>query len=129
MKLKNMTGKHVLIIEDDADISDVLDTLLSDDGYQVTAITETGDIIKTVMELKPDLIITDYILAGINGGEYCSQIKRDKRTGHIPVIILSGYGRVLDSLGHYGADRIVDKPFNNDKLCDIVSELVGAAND
>lgn len=128
MKLKNMTGKHVLIIEDDADISDVLNTILSDEGHRVTAITETGDIIKTVMDLKPDLIITDYILEGINGGEYCSQIKRDERTAHIPIIILSGYGRVLDSLGYYGADRIVDKPFDTGKLCGMVSELTGAVD-
>jgi CheY-like chemotaxis protein len=123
-----MTEKHVLIIEDDAGISDVLNTILSEEGYRVTAITETGNIITTVMDLKPQLIITDYILTGINGGEYCSQIKRDDRTAHIPVIILSGYGRVLDSLGHYGADQIIDKPFDNEKLCSIVAELINQNN-
>jgi CheY-like chemotaxis protein len=120
--------QHVLIIEDDPDISDVLNTILSDEGYQVTAIAETSDIIKTVTELKPQLVITDYILAGINGGEYCSQIKRNAVTAHIPVIILSGYGRVLESLGHYGADRVVDKPFDNDKLCAIVAELIAVTS-
>lgn len=123
-----MTGQHVLIIEDDPDISDVLNTILSEEGYRITAISETGDIIKTVLDIEPHLIITDYILAGINGGEYCSQIKRDERTSHIPVIILSGYGRVLESLGHYGADRIVDKPFDNEKLCSIVDELLSIKN-
>lgn len=118
-----MTGKRVLIIEDDPDISDLLNTILSDEGYEVNAIVESNDIIATVTELNPHLVITDYILAGINGGEYCSQIKRNDRTSHIPVIILSGYGRVLESLGHYGADRIVDKPFDNEKLCSIVAEL------
>ncbi len=123
-----MTGQHVLIIEDDPGISDVLNTILSEEGYRITAISETGDIIKTVLDIEPHLIITDYILAGINGGEYCSQIKRDERTSHIPVIILSGYGRVLESLGHYGADRIVDKPFDNEKLCSIVDELLSIKN-
>lgn len=123
-----MSGKHILIIEDDPDISDVLNTILADEGYKVTAIAETDNIIRTVTALEPQLIITDYILARINGGEYCIEIKRNTGTAHIPVIILSGYGRVLDSLGHYGADRIIEKPFDNDKLCAIVADLLADNN-
>lgn len=124
----NMTEKHILIIEDDPDISDLLSTILTEEGYRVTAITETDNIIRTVTALEPQLIITDYILAGINGGEYCIEIKRNTGTAHIPVIILSGYGRVLDSLGHYGADRIIEKPFDNDKLCVVVTDLLAESN-
>ncbi|WP_345953096.1 response regulator [Mucilaginibacter sp. PAMB04168] len=119
-----MTGRSILIIEDDPDIAEVITIILTDDGYRVTAIAETEDIINSVQEIKPDLVITDYILNGINGGEYCSQLKRDPRTLHIPVIILSGYGRVLESLGHYGADQIIHKPFDNEDLSRKVAALL-----
>jgi DNA-binding response OmpR family regulator len=116
--------QHILIIEDDADITDALQLILTTEGYQVTAITEATDIISTVMEVNPDLVITDYILERINGGEYCSALKHDERTANIPVIILSGHGRVLDSLGDYGADRIMEKPFNNDELLGVIAQLL-----
>jgi two-component system, OmpR family, phosphate regulon response regulator PhoB len=119
-----MTGKLILIIEDDPDIAEVITIILTDDGHRVTTITEATNIVDTVQEIKPDLVITDYILNGINGGEYCSQLKHDPRTSHLPVIILSGYGRVLDSLGHYGADQIIHKPFSNDDLSAKVAALL-----
>jgi two-component system, OmpR family, phosphate regulon response regulator PhoB len=121
----NTTGhKHLLIIEDDLDITDILTSLFTDEGYQVTAINQTDDIIRTVDEVKPDLIITDYILEGINGGEYCSQVKKNPETAHIPVVLLSGYAKVLESLGNYGADAVIYKPFDNDKLIDTVGAML-----
>ena len=122
-----MTRPAILIIEDDPDITDVLTGMLTMNGYQVTAITEASDIVQMVSKLKPDLIITDYILQGINGGEYCSAIKRDTQTSHIPVIILSGYGKLLDSLGTYGADKILDKPFDMDELYATVAGLLAVS--
>ncbi|WP_345949144.1 response regulator [Mucilaginibacter sp. PAMB04274] len=119
-----MTGQRILIIEDSPDIADVLSSILTDEGYKVTARTEASDIVKLVIDNQPDLIITDYILEGINGGEYCATLKRDERTSHIPVIILSGYGKLLESLGDYGADKIVDKPFDNAHLLITVAGLL-----
>ncbi|GAB3927395.1 response regulator [Mucilaginibacter myungsuensis] len=119
-----MNTKHLLVIEDDQDIKDILETILTMEGHTVTTISETPNIIQTVLETKPDLIITDYILQGINGGEYCSQIKQHPETAHIPVIILSAYDKVLGSLGHYKADLIIHKPFDNDNLCQNVAELL-----
>ncbi len=118
-----MSKKHVLVIEDDADIREVLTTILTEDGYGVTTREESDDVIKEVLEIGPDLIITDYILQGINGGEYCSAIKKDERTAHLPVIILSGFGKVLHSLGDYQADMIIDKPFDNAELLQEVAKL------
>ncbi|MCC8411277.1 response regulator [Mucilaginibacter sp. UR6-1] len=122
-----MTEKKILLIEDNTDITEIISTVLADDGYKVSAITEADDIVQTVLDTGPDLIITDYILEGINGGEYCSAIKRDARTAHLPVIILSGYGKVLESLGDYGADQIMDKPFNNDDLSATVAQLLASS--
>lgn len=114
--------KHLLLLEDDPDVLDILQTLMDLEGYRVTALSGTDDIIRTALEHAPDLIITDYILQGINGGEYCSQLKQHPETAHIPVIILSAYDKVLGSLGHYGADLVIHKPFDN---ADLVAKVAG----
>lgn len=116
--------QKILIIEDDADIVEVLSTILTGEGYSVTTKAEVSDIVKFVIKMQPDLMITDYILEGINGGEYCGALKRDERTSHVPVIILSGYGKLLESLGDYGADQIIDKPFDNEYLLAVVAGLL-----
>lgn len=116
--------KHLLILDDNEDILEVLKELFLDEGYQVTGLAASENIITTVQETNPDLIITDYILNGINGGEYCHQIKTNPSTAHIPVIILSAYPMVLDSLGNYGADAIVPKPFDVQQLSNLVKNLL-----
>jgi len=116
--------KHFLIIDDNQDILDVLNDLFTEEDYQVTTLTATENIITTVQDVNPDVIITDYILNGINGGEYCHQIKTNSSTAHIPVIILSAYPMVLDSLGNYGADAIVSKPFDIQHLLQTVKNVL-----
>jgi DNA-binding response OmpR family regulator len=115
---------QILIFEDNQDILDILNEVLSEEGYNVTGLTTVDDAVKTVLHYNPDLIITDYILDGINGGEYCHQIKTNNATSHIPVMILSGYSVLLNSLGNYGADAIVSKPFDIQTLLDKVKHLI-----
>jgi len=118
--------KHLLIVDDNQDILDVLNEFFTEEGYRTTAITATENIIATVEEAQPDLFITDYILNGINGGEYCHQIKTNPTTAHIPVIILSAYPMVLNSLGDYGADAVVPKPFDIMQLSGTIKELLAS---
>ena len=73
------------------------------------------------------LVIVDYILEGINGGELCHQLKINPRTKHLPVIMISGYQRVLESLGNYGADYFLPKPFDLNELLNVVKKYFSAA--
>jgi CheY-like chemotaxis protein len=67
----------------------------------------TDDIFALIEKFNPDLIILDYILNGINGGELCHQVKHNSKTSLIPVIIYSAYTKVIQSLGDYGCDAFV----------------------
>jgi CheY-like chemotaxis protein len=58
----------------------------------------------------------DFLLHGVNGGELCHQLKTNINTMHLPVIIISGYPRVLESLGNYGCDNFLAKPFSINQL-------------
>ena len=114
-------SKKILIVDDQNDTLDLLKEIFEDEGYEVTALPYTEDIIRSITQYQPDLVMLDFLLAGINGGELCHQLKTNSLSAHIPVIMLSGYPRVLESLGTtYGADVFIAKPFS---LEDIVSNV------
>ena len=117
-----------MILDDNEDILELIRDVFIDKGYEVECLTSTNDIFVAINKIQPDLIILDYILSGINGGELCHQIKTNKSTSHIPVIMISGYQRVLESLGNYGADVFIPKPFDLDELINHVDANLNKAN-
>lgn len=116
----------ILIVDDQQDILDLMKDLLEPEGYQVITLMEVEDIFAEIENNQPDVILLDFLLSGINGGEFCAQIKKNPKTQHIPVIFLSAHSRVIESLGHYGYDDFIAKPFDiNDVLATIKKHLNG----
>ena len=113
-------SKNILIVDDQNDVLDLLKEIFEMEGYNVTALSYTEDIIGSINKYQPDLVMLDFLLAGINGGELCHQLKVHAVFSHIPVIMLSGYPRVLESLGNYGADAFIAKPFDVNVLTETV---------
>jgi len=108
--------KRILLIDDDTDILEILEELLTSAGFHVTILTKTEDVFGSIALHRPDLVLVDYLLNGINGGEVCAQIKKNEQTRHIPVILMTAYPRVLLSLGTYCCDEYIEKPFDLDHL-------------
>ncbi|WP_207532440.1 response regulator [Desertivirga arenae] len=112
--------KRVLIIDDDRFISDMLSEMLSDEKFEVKILSDSDNIVADVKDFNPDIILLDYILPRRNGGELCHEVKANTSTSEIPVIMLSAYPKVLKSLGNYGADSFVEKPFDLWCLLDLI---------
>jgi DNA-binding response OmpR family regulator len=113
-------SKKILIVEDDHDILNLIKELLEDNGFEVTALDYTGSITDSINKYQPELVILDFLLPGVNGGELCHEIKSQPLTAYLPVIMLSGFPRVLESLGNYGADLFIAKPFGINELLSAV---------
>lgn len=113
----------ILILDDNQDILNVLQEALVSEGYEVDTLNNSENIIDTVQNHQPDLVLIDYLLSGINGGEYCHQIKTNASTSHLPVIMMSGYPRVLESLGDYGSDAILTKPFDLNEVYELIKKF------
>jgi DNA-binding response OmpR family regulator len=113
--------KKILVIDDNSDLLDLLNEALTAEGYEVECTSHVDNIYESVRQSRAGLVIIDYILEGVNGGELCHQLKINPRTRHLPVIMISGYPRVLESLGNYGADRFLAKPFDLDELLNVVN--------
>jgi DNA-binding response OmpR family regulator len=116
--------KRVLIVDNDADILEIMTEALSHEGYEVTGFIETGDIFLLIDQHKPDIIILDYVLNGINGGTICKQIKINEKTAGLPVVIMSAHTRVLQSASYYRCNVFIPKPFDLWHFVDCVGELI-----
>jgi DNA-binding response OmpR family regulator len=110
----------VLLIEDDSDTAEVVRIFLSMNGYRVHVEPDAMDIIAMLEKYSPDLLIVDYLLPFINGGELCAIVKNDTSWNHLPVIIYSAYPKVINSLGNYHCDAFLSKPFELAGLIDTV---------
>lgn len=119
---KNMP-KKILILDDDQDMLQMLKDVLSGEGHVVNGYSYTDNIFKLIDEINPDLLIVDYLINGLNGGEICSAVKKNPATAHLPVMILTGYDRVIKSLGDYSANRVLYKPFDINSFLNTVKEL------
>lgn len=115
--------KRVLIVDNDSDVLDIMQEALSYEGLHVTCVDEANDIFQLIDQHKPDLLMIDYLLNGVNGGELCHQLKENPATQHLPVIIMSAYPRVLLSLGTYNSDDFIAKPFDLDDMVARIKKL------
>ena len=88
--------KTILIIEDDKFLRELIVSKLIKENYNIVTAVDGEEGIKKVKEEKPDLILLDLILPGIDGFEVLSQIKSDSTVSLIPVIILSNLGQRED---------------------------------
>lgn len=117
-------SKSILIIENDEGLVELLEELFNYEGYKVRCYKEADDISSLMEDFTPDIVLIDYLLPGINGGELCAQLKREPSTKHIPVIIFSAYSQVLLSLGSYGCNAFISKPFELSSLLDQISKCL-----
>ncbi len=99
-------------MDDDEAILEMAKEALNYENFHVKTINTSKNAIHEILEYKPDVILLDYLVGEINGGEICHQIKVNPLTKHTPVIIMSGFPRVFESLGNYGCDFFISKPFD-----------------
>lgn len=112
-----MTGtenKRILIVDDNEDISQVVGMILSEKGYDVHSHSSGDNIITTVLDVKPDLILMDIMLGEYDGRELCSMLKDNEDTAEIPILLVSGAHDLHPSQNR--ADGFISKPFDIDYL-------------
>lgn len=88
--------KKILIVEDDKFLRELIIRKLSEEEFDVIEAIDGEDGIKKIKEEKPDLVLLDLILPGIDGFEVLSKMKEDSSLGSIPVVILSNLGQRED---------------------------------
>lgn len=110
---------HVLVVDDEKDILDLLKYNLEKEGYTVTTSSNGRKALELVHRSSlPDLIILDVMMPEMDGWEVCRRLKREKKTASIPVIFLTAKGTEVDEVVglELGAEDYVVKPISPRKL-------------
>ena len=109
-----MADEKVLIVDDEEHIVELLQFNLVNAGYKVITANNGLEALKKVKENKPDLLLLDLMLPGMDGLDVCKEIKRDKETSKTSIIMLTAKSEELDKiLGlELGADDYITKPFS-----------------
>jgi diguanylate cyclase (GGDEF)-like protein len=108
----------ILVVDDDPDIRDILKLTLSEENYEVIEARDGEEAIKTIQTKSPDLVLLDYRIPKVDGREVCRRIKSDILLSHLPIIMVTGSGDVMDKVGGIdsGADDYIVKPFEPKEL-------------
>ena len=117
-------AKRILVLDDNQDILDIVHETLTYEDFEVKSTSRGDEVMPLAETFNPNLVILDYRVAGVNGGELCRQLKSHLRFKHVPVIIYSAYLNHNDELMAYGCDAIINKPFDLTELVDTVNQLL-----
>lgn len=119
--------KNVVVVDDDSDTRDYLKSLLHG-SYNVTVCADAQQAWPIVKSVLPDAVITDLVMPGMSGSEFCAQIRQDEATRHIPVIILTGQDDEQEEqlASDSGADKFLSKPISVELLMSSVTQVISA---
>ncbi|MBN1505428.1 MAG: response regulator transcription factor [Sedimentisphaerales bacterium] len=121
-----MAKELILVVDDEEDIRELVELNLGREGYRVLA-CDTGErALDLSRTKKPDLIVLDLMLPGVDGLEVCRRLKADPDTRQIPVVMLTAKGEEADIVAglEIGADDYVTKPFSGRVLVARVRRLL-----
>ena len=109
-----VTKKHIVVVEDEEDILELLQYHLTRDGYAVTTAIDGEKALAAIPKIMPDLVLLDLMLPGVDGLDVCRRLKKDGQTAAIPIIMVTAKGEESDVvIGlELGADDYVAKPFS-----------------
>lgn len=109
---------RVLIIDDDPDVRFVMNTLMTQQGYEVMTAESREDALVKLEEFAPSVILLDVLLSGTDGRELCREIRSQsgQNIQHIPVIMISAHPGAAENISSYGANDFISKPINTHYL-------------
>ena len=121
-----MSGKKILIIDDDAFIRKPLEFILREEGFAAVTAANGDEGLGKVEEERPDLIVLDVMMPGADGFSVCRRVRSDPRFSSIPVILLTAKGQECDRERGMsaGATEFMSKPYSPSELVRRVRELL-----
>jgi DNA-binding response OmpR family regulator len=119
---KKIKAAKILVIDDEPDITDIIETFLKTAGYQVMVENSSVMGIERAKAYTPDLVLLDIMMPFMDGYTVCEELKKNPATQNIPVVFLTGKDARQDEGKGFkvGADMFVKKPFSCERLLEIV---------
>jgi DNA-binding response OmpR family regulator len=121
-----VTKKNILIVEDEKTLLELESILLTSKGYDVEGAMNGQSALESVANFKPDLVLLDIMIPGIDGFEVCQRIKDNPATKDIPVIMLTAKKSREDMVRgeQVGADWYITKPFKSAMVIETIQRFL-----
>jgi DNA-binding response OmpR family regulator len=118
---------RVVIADDDADIRDLVSFKLQTAGYEVEAYSDGEAALAAVLDDVPDLVLLDVMMPRMTGTEVCAELRRNKSTAEVPIILLTARSQEVDVEHGFdvGADDYMIKPFSPRELVSRARAAIG----
>jgi two-component system phosphate regulon response regulator PhoB len=109
---------RILVVDDESDIVELVSLHLQREGHEVLSADNGLTVMPLTIELRPDLIVLDIMLPGLDGTQVYRLLRADTRTRHVPVIMLTARGQTSERIAglESGVDDYVSKPFSPREL-------------
>ena len=118
--------QNILVADDDEMLTQLIEHILDQAGYDVTSVGDGEHALEYAIRDKPDLIILDGMMPGMDGVEVLRQMKANSETRNIPIVMLTARGMERNIVGalEMGADEYIVKPFMPGELTARISRLL-----
>ena len=118
--------QKILIVDDEPNIVIPLQFLMEQKGYETLVAQSGEEALEMISKEKPDLVLLDIMLPGVDGFEVCEIIRLNPEWRNTRVIFLTAKGRDVDIAKGMvlGADEYITKPFSNQQIIDAVTKLL-----
>jgi DNA-binding response OmpR family regulator len=117
MKQKSL----ILVLDDDPDICIMIKMVLDYYGYDAMDADNEEKARRIILSNQVDLLIMDMLLSGVDGTDICRQLKQDKETSSIPILMFSAHPTAKETCLAAGADDFISKPFEMNDMMDKIS--------
>ena len=119
-------AKEILIVDDEPNVVVPIQFLMEQQGYRVMIAERGEDALDLVYQYKPDLVLLDIMLPGIDGYEVCEIVRLNPKYRKVKIIFLTAKGREVEIAKGLalGADAYIIKPFSNIELVATVKEIL-----
>ncbi len=113
----------ILVVDDEPEITEIIEAFLDNAGYSVKVENKPAKAVDLAKQLKPDLILLDIMMPGVDGYTICNRLKEDPAMVNTPVIFLTGKDSKDDQGRSFqaGGDMFIKKPFSCERLLEIVN--------
>lgn len=115
-------NRLVQVVEDDPDVSEIMEMILRAEGYEVLRAKDGGEALEQLRTVSPCLILLDLMMPGMNGWEFRSEQLRDPELARIPVVVMTGAGDDAAKVAELQAAAYVKKPVELEELLRVVAD-------
>jgi CheY-like chemotaxis protein len=119
-------AKEILVVDDEPNMIDITQAVLEEKGFRVTGVHSGKECLDRLRKKKPDLILLDIRMPGMDGWDVLKEIKRDERTKAVPVMMYTVVEKSLDdeTLRERGVEEYIVKPFRIEDLVRKVEKIM-----